>query len=76
MLLSTSQEHGGANCLCESEDGQFVAVGLPKGLAVINASTQATVDSWYQDDMSLQRLQVTTLKDELYLISTIDELGK
>ena len=53
-----------------------MAVGLPKGLAVINASTQATVDSWYQDDMSLQRLQVTTLKDELYLISTVDELGK
>ena len=61
--------------MCESGNGEYVAVGLPNGLLMLQAATHVTLDSWVREDVCIQKLQVVSLREDIYLICTVDDSG-
>ena len=62
--------------MADSKDGRYVIMGMTNGLVVIDAHTQHVVAHWKQDGVEITTIQVSSLGDQLYLLSTIDDMGK
>ncbi len=63
-------------CMCSSPDGKVIAMGLTSGLTVVDASTQQTIATWEHESMEITSIHAAKLADDMYLVSTITDMGK
>nr|XP_006821252.1 PREDICTED: WD repeat-containing protein 93-like [Saccoglossus kowalevskii] len=69
------QDFGKATCLADSIDGRYIFIGLPNGLAVIDAASQSKVAHWQDDNVEITSMNVCLMSVQMYLIATIDDMG-
>ncbi|XP_072037807.1 WD repeat-containing protein 93-like isoform X2 [Amphiura filiformis] len=65
-------DYGKALSLCESTDGRYLLIGLPNGLAIINAANQLPVASWEQSDAGFETVKSCLIGVQVYFVATID----
>ena len=53
-----------------------MVVGLRNGLAVIKADSQQTVGIYQEEKLEIVSLQISQISDNMYMISTIDDMGE
>lgn len=51
-------------------------MGLPCGLAVLEALTQQVVGYWEEDGVEMQFIKSYLLAPQVYLITSIDDMGE
>ncbi|XP_071965373.1 WD repeat-containing protein 93-like [Antedon mediterranea] len=68
------EDLGKGTCLKESPDGRYIFVGLPTGLAVLDATQHIILANWEQD-VAISVLEISLIGVQMYLVTTIDELG-
>ena len=56
--------------------GDVIVLGLPNGLAVIQATTQKTLCTYHEDKMEIVSINISTIAENTYLIGTVDDMGK
>ncbi|WAR00781.1 WDR93-like protein [Mya arenaria] len=64
-----------ATCICNSGDGQFIFVGLPCGLVVVDSQTHGIVCNWEEDGAEMASLKSYTLGPDTHMITSIDDMG-
>ncbi|XP_023932289.1 WD repeat-containing protein 93 isoform X1 [Lingula anatina] len=69
------QPFGQATCLSDSIDGRYIFIGLPNGLAAVDAMTQQTVTTWEDDKIEVTQMQVSLIGVQTYLLCTVDDMG-
>jgi hypothetical protein len=63
--------------LSDSKDGKFVFIGLPDGLAVIDAISQQTITVWEEEKTEIVVIKTSIMAGgQNYLLSTLDDMGK
>lgn len=65
-----------ATCMNNSPDGLYIFTGLPCGMVVVEALSQQIVGSWEADNAEMAYIRSYTLAPQVYLIVTIDDMGK
>ena len=72
---SLFQKLSNATCLCNSTDGQYIFMGLPCGMVVLDALSHQIIGSWEEDGAEMTYISSYIFAPEVYLITTIDDMG-
>ncbi len=62
--------------MCESTDGRYLFIGLPNGLAIINAANQFPVASWEGSEAGIEIIKACIIGVQVYFVATVDANGK
>ncbi|XP_033121849.1 WD repeat-containing protein 93-like isoform X2 [Anneissia japonica] len=62
-------------CLKQSPDGRYIFVGLPNGLAVLDATHHIVLARWQQEEADISTLEISLIGVQMYLVTAIDDLG-
>ena len=62
--------------MTDSVDGKYIFIGLPCGLVALDALAQNFLGSWEEEGAEVTYIQSYQIGPELYLINTIDDMGK
>ena len=65
-----------ATALQESVDGKYIFIGLPNGLAVMDAVTQAEVHRWEEEHAEISTISAHAIAPNWHLIATVDDMGR
>ena len=65
-----------ATCMTDSVDGKYIFIGLPCGLVALDAIAQNFLGSWEEEGAEVTYIRSYLLGPEIYLINTIDDMGK
>ncbi|XP_071795086.1 WD repeat-containing protein 93-like [Asterias amurensis] len=70
-------DYGDALCTTGSPDGRYAFFGLPQGIAMIDAATQAPVAMWNHGtaDATISSMKVCSIGVQTYLIAAMDTEG-
>ncbi|XP_022105668.1 WD repeat-containing protein 93-like [Acanthaster planci] len=70
-------DYGQALCTSSCPDGRYVFFGMPQGIAMIDAMTQAPITSWEHgtEGVSICSLDVCLIGVQTYLIVAVDTAG-
>uniref|UniRef100_A0A8C5M9I9 WD repeat domain 93 n=1 Tax=Leptobrachium leishanense TaxID=445787 RepID=A0A8C5M9I9_9ANUR len=63
------------NCMASGKSGPYLFVGLSEGLAVYRASDLQWICGWEAPKIDICSLEVCHVKNELYLIAAVDDMG-
>ncbi|XP_048736712.1 WD repeat-containing protein 93-like isoform X3 [Ostrea edulis] len=69
------KSHGRACCVCDSVDGRYIFIGLPRGLAAVDVLTQEKMATWEEDSVDIHYIKAYLIGVQVYLIVTIDDMG-
>ncbi|XP_052279521.1 WD repeat-containing protein 93-like isoform X3 [Dreissena polymorpha] len=64
-----------ATCMCSSEDGQYIFIGLPCGFVAIEAVNHAIVASWEEEGAEFSFIKSYLLAPQCHLVTAIDDMG-
>ena len=70
------QVFSNATALAESADGRVIFVGLPNGLAAMDALSQFPLHRWEEDHAEITSIKTYLLTPDYHLITTVDDMGK
>ncbi|XP_062569540.1 WD repeat-containing protein 93-like isoform X6 [Saccostrea cucullata] len=69
------KSHGRACCICDSVDGRYIFIGLPRGLAAVDSLTQERVATWEEESVDIHYVKAYLIGVQVYLVTTIDDMG-
>ncbi|XP_078314184.1 WD repeat-containing protein 93-like isoform X3 [Crassostrea virginica] len=69
------KSQGRACCVCDSVDGRYIFIGLPRGLAAVDVQTQEKVASWEEESVDIHYVKAYLIGVQVYLVVTIDDMG-
>ena len=69
------QSQGRACCVCDSVDGRYIFIGLPRGLAAVDVQTQEKVANWEEESVDIHYVKAYLIGVQVYLVVTIDDMG-
>ncbi|KAM5172486.1 WD repeat-containing protein 93 [Mantella aurantiaca] len=77
ILLPSAEIHVSrrVNCVAAGANGTFLFVGLSEGLRVYSLSCGDWISGWEADKLEVCSLSVCQVKDQTYLIGTVDDMG-
>lgn len=69
------ESQGRACCVCDSVDGRYIFIGLPRGLSAVDVQTQEKVASWEEESVDIHYVKAYLIGVQVYLVVTIDDMG-
>ncbi|XP_061173188.1 WD repeat-containing protein 93-like isoform X1 [Saccostrea echinata] len=69
------KSHGRACCICDSVDGRYIFIGLPRGLAAVDSLTQERIATWEEESVDIHYVKAYLIGVQVYLVTTIDDMG-